>query len=118
MLMFDPQYVRPDDVGTQRNKTLLLTKPESVQEVESVAYRDRDQAGHKAIPRAVIAYERRKTESRDRRQHERRQENDLPLLDTRCHRERRKQLRREHDAVLPGSEKSSNRSRVGVNEIV
>ncbi len=118
MLMFDPQYVRPDDVGTQRNKTLLLTKPESVQEAESVAYRDRDQAGSKAIPHPVIGYERRKTESRDRRQHERRQENDLPLLDTRCNRERRKQLRREHDALLPGSENSLSGLRVGVNEVV
>ncbi|VAW89324.1 hypothetical protein MNBD_GAMMA17-1129 [hydrothermal vent metagenome] len=118
MLMFDPQYVRPDDVGTQRNKILLLTKPESVQEVESVAYRDRDQAGSKAIPHPVIAHERRKTESRDRRQHERRQENNLPLLDTRCNRERRKQRRREHDGLLSWAEKPSNRLRVGVNEVV
>ena len=118
MLMFDPLYVRPDDVGTQRNKTLLLTKPESVQKVESVAYRERDQAGNKAVPYPVIVHERRKAESRDRRQHERRQENGLPLLDTRCNRERRKHWRREHDVLLPGSEKPSNRLRVGVNEVV
>ncbi|PCI13707.1 MAG: hypothetical protein COB71_04820 [Thiotrichales bacterium] len=115
--MFDPQYVRPDDVGTHRNKVLLLTKPESVEEAESVAYRERDRAGNKAILHPAIAHERRKIASRDRRQHERRQEDDLPLLDTRCHRERRKQWRREHDA-LPGSEKPSNRLIMGVNEIV
>ncbi len=118
MLMFDPLYVRPDDVGTQRNKTLLLTQPESVQEVESVAYRNRDQASSKAVPYPVITHERRKAESRDRRQHARRQGNGLPLLDTRCHRERRQQLRREHDVVLSEAEKSSNRLRMGVNEVV
>ncbi len=117
MLMFDPQYVRPDDVGTQRNKTLLLTKSESVQEAESVAYRERDQAGNRAIPHPVIGHERRKIASRDRREHERRQENDWPLLDTRCHRERRTKRRREDDVLL-GSEKPSSRLRIGVNEVV
>lgn len=114
MLTFDPQYIRPDDVGTQRNKSLLLTKPESVQEMDGVAYRDRDRADNEAASIPVVTHERRKTASRDRRQDVRRQKHQLQLLDTRSNRERRKQLRRQHDADF----NASHRSGVGVNELV
>ena len=116
--MFDPQYIRPDDVGTQRNKTLLLTKPDAVQETESVAYRYRDQAGNEARPVQPVTHERRKTESRDRRQCERREKHQSSLLDTRTHRERRQQLRRQQDAVLSEAESASDQSRVGINQVV
>jgi len=116
--MFDPQYIRPDDVGTQRNKSLLLTKPDTVQAVESVAYRSRDQNDGGVVAVPVIAHDRRKAESRDRRQQERRLQHQSSLLDTRSHRERRKQCRRQHDAVASESDRSFDGLRVGVNEIV
>jgi len=118
VLMFDPQYIRPDDVGTQRNKSLLLTKPDAVQETESVAYRYRDQAGNEARPVQPVTHERRKAKSRDRRQCERRVEHQSSLLDTRAHRERRQQLRRQQDAALPEAESESDQTRIGINQVV
>jgi len=115
--MFDPQYIRPDDVGTQRNKTLLLTKPDAVQEPESVAYRYRDWAGNEAKSVQPVAHERRKAKSRDRRQSERREKNQSSLLDTRTHRERRQQLRRQQDVLLPEAESASDQLRIGINQI-
>jgi len=118
VLMFDPQYIRPDDVGTQRNKSLLLTKPDAVQEAESVAYRYRDQAGNEARSVQPVIHERRKAKSRDRRQSERRMTHQSSLLDTRTHRERRQQLRRQQDVTLPETESASDQSRVGINQVV
>jgi len=116
--MFDPQYIRPDDVGTQRNKTLLLTKPDAVLETESVAYRYRDQAGNEARPVQRVTHERRKAKSHDRRQSERREQHQSSLLDTRTHRERRQQLRRQQDSMLSETESASAQLKIGINQVV
>jgi len=117
MLMFDPQYIRPDDVGTQRNKTLILAPSDSVQESEAVAYRSRDQAGGDAVV-PVVTHERRKPDSRERRRQVRRQQNQACLLDTRTNRERRSLRRRQQDVLPLEPEQSSNVSRLGINEVI
>lgn len=115
-IMFDPQYLRPDDVGTQRNKRLILAPADSVQEVEAVAYRPRDRTRSEVVP--AVVHERRKADLRDRRHHERRQQNRACLLDTRTNRERRSQLRRQEDLLPSATADASNRVRLGVDEVI
>ncbi len=115
MLMFDPQYVRPDDVGTQRNKSLILTQTDTLQAVEAVTPRSGDKAEMNVV--SAVTDEKRKQHSRDRRQQDRRQQTLSCLLDTRSNRERRCQLRRQQDMLLLEPELSSSSPRLGINEV-
>ncbi len=115
MLMFDPQYVRPDDVGTQRNKSLILTQTDILQEVDAVTHRPGDKAEMSAVP--AVTDEKRKQHLRDRRQQDRRQQSLPCLLDTRSNRERRCQLRRQQDALQLEPALSSRAPGLGIDEV-
>ncbi len=116
MVMFDPQYIRPDDVGTQRNKTLILAPSVAVPPTEATAYRPRDQASGNTIP--TVTHERRQPLSQDRRRKERREQDFPALLDTRSYRERRLQLRRKKDSLDTGSEPAVRGTLFGINEVI
>jgi len=117
MVMFDPQYVRPDDVGTQRNKALILTETESLQAVSEVSPRPGDKSGGDTV--MPVAYDRRKQAVRDRRQgRERRQQELACLLDTRSHRERRSHLRRRDDTLVSEEGASPSTTRQGIDVVI
>lgn len=114
MLMFDPQYIRPDDVGTHRNKALLISDTDTIQAVEPITHRPADKAKSKAVP--AVTTERRKQRSLDRRHNDRRQHELVCLLDTRSNRERRSQLRRHKDISQLEPDRTQNPLRLGINE--
>ncbi len=92
--MFDPLYVRPDDVGTQRNRSLIMAQPTALQELSATA-------PYKGKAGVIVPVEddRRKQHSRDRRQSLQRRQQKFPcLVNTRNNRERRIQTRRHKDA--------------------
>lgn len=102
MMMFDPLYIRPDDVGTQRNRALALTQTDSLPEVVEVTPRSGDRE-NTTTPVAGFKEERRSAKSHDRRRGERRKQMLPCLVDTRSHRERRSHSRRREDTETPVS---------------
>lgn len=97
MVMYDPLYVRPDDLGTQRSRALALTDTDSLPAVVEVIPRQGDREST-TVPVPVITEERRGTRPQDRRRGERRKQALPCLIDTRSHRERRRRCRRRDDA--------------------
>jgi len=117
MLLIDPQYIRPDDIGTQRNKTLILSDTDSLKAVEPITHRPGDNARSNVVP--AVTTEKRKQRARDRRYNDRRQHEFPCLLDTRSKRERRFQLRRQKDNILQLElGRVPNPHRLGIDEVI